>query len=211
MPVLSPVPPPPSSGSFFPVVSLTPKFVSNIAATTSPITLSTQRQDWNAQLMQFSVALAKMTRSKGAAVIAALLQAKTTPMLFGPTGKERYPQGDAQLLDPTVTPITIGAAAIAGASSVTIATPLLTRTALKALDYVQIGNNLYAATADVVTDASGNGTLKLFPTLRANAAIGDVLTFNAPQGLFYAVGNMTQWQRDLGDFYTFGFDLVEAF
>jgi hypothetical protein len=214
MPVIPSAPTSPSAPaqSFFPVASLTPKFLSNIAVTQSPITLSTQRQDWGAQLMQFSVGLAKMTRAKGMAVIAALLAAQKTPMMFGPTGAERYPQGTASTIaDPTATPITVAANATAGANSVSIATPLLSSTVFKAMDYVQLGNNLHICTADVTTDTGGNATLNLFPTLRANANVGDIVTFNAPQGQFYAIGNVTQWQRDLGDIYTFGFDIVEAF
>lgn len=360
MPVIpAPPPAPPAPApprSFFPVAKLTPKFVLNVAATQSPITLSTQRQSWNANLMAFSVGLAPMQRDKAADVQAAIMDAiDTGPLMFGPVGEQRYPRGDANILpvnllpyperfsswatttgvtvtenaiaDPngnltadridydgsgvagsyrifsgpaflstagqaytdsiylrsvtgtvtvelhdnfgnvtvanlttawqrfTVTgtsagvgfaqlliysptgvntafsiyvasaqmeygstasayqtPPYVSVAAAAGASSIQIATTLISRTAFKKWDYLQIGNHLYVVrSADVVTDASGHATLKLFPTLRAAANVGDAIIFSAPQGQFWVVGNTVQPDLAAGDFTSLGFDIVEAF
>lgn len=196
---------------FWRINRLTPTFVQNVGEAPSTFTLSTQYFDWQAQRLTFSVGLAPMTRDQAAPAIAALLQGRVTPFLFGPIGKNRFPRGDASVVDQAASLITVRTAASQGAATLAIATPLVGRTVFKALDYIQVGNNLYAVLKDVTTDNSGNATITLFNRLRADVAINAPITYNNPQGLFRVAGNSTKWDEDVATVVGLGFDLVESF
>lgn len=150
-----------------------------------------------------------MSRDAAAPAIAALLKGRVTPFLFGPIGKERFAQGAANTL--AAGTVTIQTAAAIGSATITLATPLLTQTVFKALDYLQVGNYLYVVLEDAVSNGAGVVTVKLFNRLRAATSVADVVTFSSPQGLFRVATNTTQWDVDTATTYGLGFDLVESF
>lgn len=58
---------------------------------------------------------------------------------------------------------------------------------IKAGDFLQIGNNLYQATADADSDGSGDVTVNIQPQLRSSPSNGASVTVESPYGQFILI------------------------
>lgn len=79
----------------------------------------------------------------------------------------------------------ISAAAVAGATSITIDGLIASQTvSLAADDLIGIGENLYAISDDAPSNGSGVATVSILPPLRSGVADGDSVNLSYPTGLF---------------------------
>jgi hypothetical protein len=79
----------------------------------------------------------------------------------------------------------------------------------KAGDYIQLGSGANSKLHQVLQDQSGNGTLEIWPSLRANYSSATV-EFNSPKGVFRLSTNVTSWSINNASMYGISFDAVEA-
>jgi hypothetical protein len=79
--------------------------------------------------------------------------------------------------------------------------------AVTAGTYFQLGDYLYMATED---KASGAGTLKFQPPLRAEVSSGTALDFTLPKSLWRMASNDIGWSTDNASLYGFTLACVEA-
>lgn len=81
--------------------------------------------------------------------------------------------------------INVQAAAVAGAESITVKNLTPSQAvALKALDHLGIGENLYAVEDSSPSDAGGLSTVTIRPPLRMGIAVDDPVNLVKPTGLF---------------------------
>jgi len=89
-----------------------------------------------------------------------------------------------------------------------------TSNAVLAGDYFQLGTGLntrlYKALNSADSDAGGNVTLDIFPSLRTSPSNGDVVIWDNPKGLFRLNDNITDAQSDLMNTFYMSFTAVEA-
>ena len=85
---------------------------------------------------------------------------------------------------------------------------------LKAGDYIQIGAGqsarLHQVLSDVDTDASGNGTLSLWPHTRSAVAAGTAITVSSPVGRWRLDNNQSEWSINEAAIYGISFSAMEA-
>lgn len=63
-------------------------------------------------------------------------------------------------------------------------------------DYVQVGYRLYRSLVRVDTDASGDATFPVFPSVREDMADGVTIGLSKTKGLFRLVNNQNKWSTD---------------
>jgi len=80
---------------------------------------------------------------------------------------------------------------------------------LRAGDYIQIGSGSTAKLHQVLQDQTGDGTLEIWPKLRADYT-DETVVFNSPKGLFRLKGNSNSWQINSSSFYSISFECVEV-
>lgn len=76
-------------------------------------------------------------------------------------------------------------------------------------DALQIGYRFHYVLNQVDSDASGNATLAIFPSLREQPADGTPIILNRPKGLFRLAQNKRGWSDDYTRITTISFDLTE--
>jgi hypothetical protein len=85
---------------------------------------------------------------------------------------------------------------------------------LKAGDWFQLGTagntRLYKVLDDVNSDASGNATLSIFPSLRTSPANLESIIFNAPRGQWRLSANDIDYTIQTGQFYGITLACMEA-
>ena len=80
---------------------------------------------------------------------------------------------------------------------------------LRAGDYIQLGSGSTTKLHQVLQDQTGDGTLEIWPKLRADYT-DETVVFNNPQGLFRLKGNSNSWQINSSSFYSISFECVEV-
>jgi hypothetical protein len=125
-------------------------------------------------------------RLRGGKVLARIYDcSRSTP------GRDQQPMG-AGGMGPVVN---IDADATAGSETITLRSLLPNQpTALKALDHLGIGENLYTVADPAPSDAGGLSTIAIRPPLRAGVAAGDPVNLVKPTGLF----RLTEGQDSFG-------------
>ena len=85
---------------------------------------------------------------------------------------------------------------------------------LKAGDYIQLGTGtdtqLYKVLDDVDTNASGEGTLTVWPDLRTSPTDGSAVTVSNARGLFRLNTSTKDWNIDAAGLYSMSFGVVES-
>lgn len=158
-------------------IELITRFATSLSE--SPFSLRQQVYDFGGDRWEAIVSLPLMERADAEQWVSFLLKLRGqvgTFYLGDPMG--RLPQGVA-----TGTPLVDGSGQTGTSLNTKGWTPS-TAGILKAGDYVQINTSLYKVLIDAESDASGNATLELFPTLREAYSNNTALqTINA-KGLF---------------------------
>lgn len=78
-------------------------------------------------------------------------------------------------------------------------------------DYIQIGERLHKLLLDADSDASGQATLEIFPSLRVAVADDEAIITEEPKGLFrLADAESTLTEIDKERFYAISFTAMEA-
>jgi hypothetical protein len=80
---------------------------------------------------------------------------------------------------------------------------------LLAGDYLQLGSGSSAKLHKVLIDQSGNGTLEIWPALRA-AYTNETGIFEEPSGVFRLNTNVSEWSINNANSYGISFEAVEA-
>lgn len=92
--------------------------------------------------------------------------------------------------------------------------PALVQDWIKEGDYMQIGTGsaarLYQALADADTNSSGETELDVWPRIRTALAGNEVITFNAPKGVFRMASNVNEITKRVGIFGNLSFSVREA-
>lgn len=78
----------------------------------------------------------------------------------------------------------------------------------KAGDYIQLGSGSSARLHQVLIDQTGNGSLEIWPSLRADYT-GETVIFSNPKGVFRLSSNMTSWNINSSSAYGISFEAVE--
>lgn len=183
-----------------------------VAVSRSPFTGLTQTQIWpGADYWEVQIALPPMPRSEAAPWIAFFMSLRGQANVFQ--------IGDPGGVSPQGTPI--GAPVVNGANPSTNnlpgATTLYTRgwqeNAFRLLlpgDYLQIGYRLYTCLDTVNSDASGDASFTIWPSLREQPADGTTITFANTTGLFRLSDNARQWTNDYNRLLTMTLQATEA-
>jgi hypothetical protein len=83
----------------------------------------------------------------------------------------------------------------------------------KAGDYFRLGDDsaarLYKIMTDVTSDALGNATLDIWPSLRTTPGAVQRVWYNGHYGLFKLASNVTSWNINQISSYGITFDCVE--
>jgi len=170
----------------------------SVAINRSPFTGSTQASAWpGADAWDASIALPKLQGANlgktDAAVWSAFL-AETRGMLnvfFLHDSNYTGAQGSCN-----GTPLVNGAQSPMATSLVTRGwTPSSFRLLLPG-DYLQLGNRLHRVLDVVDSDASGNATISIWPSLRDALTDGETVNLNNPQGLFRLATNRRSLTAD---------------
>lgn len=167
-----------------------------IAVSRSPFTFATQVHAYSGEMWSASVTIPPVRKDLAEPWVAFLLSLRGqygTFLLGDPNMTS--PQGDA-------TSATITGSL--GDRSVTVA---MTGT-LKAGDYLQLGSSGSARLHKVLVDKSGNGTLEIWPALRANYTTASA-TLTNPKGVFRLAGNASQWNINNNNAYGIQFEAME--
>ncbi len=76
-------------------------------------------------------------------------------------------------------------------------------------DYIQLGYRLHRNLDPVSSDANGNATLNIWPSLREVPTVGEPLVFNNPQGLWRLAQNKRTWSSDYTRLSRISFQIME--
>ena len=157
-----------------------------VAMSRSPFTGSTQVQSWpGSDWWEANIALPKLQAADAAVWSAFLAECRGMLNVFylsDPTYKG--PQGTV-----------LGVPVVSGANNA-MATQLATKgwtpNSFRLLlpgDYLQLGNRLHKILDVVNSDASGNATITVWPSLREATTDGQAINLNNPRGLFRLAEN----------------------
>jgi hypothetical protein len=151
-----------------------------IAVSRSPFTFATQVHAYSGEMWSASVTIPPVRKDLAEPWVAFLLS------LRGQYGT--FLLGDPNMTSPQGTATSATITGSLGDRSVTVA---MTGT-LKAGDYLQLGSSESARLHKVLADKSGNGTLEIWPALRADYFSASATLTNA-KGVFRLAGNSTNW------------------
>ena len=168
-----------------------------VAISQSPFTFQQQIIQHAGQRWTASVSIPPVRRDLAEPWNAFLLALK------GPVGT--FLLGDPNAKAPRGTASTATLTGTAGSSSPTIT---MTGTLL-AGDYIQLGSGGTATLHKVLVDRSGNGTIEIWPKLRASVTDATV-TLNNTVGRFRLSSTQQSFSIDSASIYGISFDCVEA-
>ena len=80
---------------------------------------------------------------------------------------------------------------------------------LLAGDYIQLGSGSNARLHQVLVDQTGDGSLEIWPALRADYT-NESVTFNNAKGVFRLQSNMSSWNINSSSAYGISFEAVEV-
>jgi hypothetical protein len=171
--------------------------VNAVATSQSPFTYKQQVISHGGQKWEASVNIPAVHRDKAAQWKSMLVALK------GPTGT--FLLGDPDYATPQGT---VSSCTLSGTAGDETPTVVMTGT-LKAGDYIQLGTGGNSCLHQVLLDQSGDGSLEIWPALRATYTNASV-TFNNPKGVFRLANNVTSWSINNASTYGISFEAVEA-
>lgn len=169
-----------------------------VALSESPFTYRQQVLTYPGQRWVASVSLPTLRRDIMAPWKAFLtaLKGQTGTFLLGDPDYADGPQG-------TVSSCVLTGTAGSGSPTVVMTGGLL------AGDYIQLGTGATSRLHQVLQDQTGDGTLEIWPNLRASYTSAAVTTVNA-RGVFRLASNSAAWSVDNRNAYTINFSAVEV-
>jgi hypothetical protein len=202
---------PPSAPGFKGIVL---RMNDTVAEARSPFTAKSQVQAWpGADWWEVEIEMPPLQPSQTAPWQAwlASLQGKGNVFQVGDPSR-KMPQ------NPVVGSVPVCATgALPSAVNLTGATSLVTRGWLPSRqrillpgDYLQVGYRLYMVLQPVASDAEGNATINVWPTLREQPADDAQIILNYPKGLFRLADNARQISIAVTRLSAVGFKCVEA-
>lgn len=168
-----------------------------VAVSQSPFTYKQQIISHGGQRWEASVNIPSIRRDKAAEWKSMLVALK------GSSGT--FLLGDPDYVTPQGTVSACTISGILGSESVSVA---MTGT-LKAGDYIQLGAGINSKLHQVLKDQSGNGTLEIWPALRATYSTQSA-NFSSPKGVFRLSNNVTSWSINNASMYGISFEAVES-
>lgn len=179
------------------IESIELRAVNAVAVSQSPFTYKQQIVSHGGQKWEASVSIPSVRRDKAAEWKAMLVGLK------GQTGT--FLLGDPDYATPQGTVSSCTLTGSAGDETVTV---VMTGT-LKAGDYIQLGSASSARLHQVLLDQDGDGSLEIWPALRADYSSATVV-FNNAKGVFRLSNNVTSWSINNASAYGISFEAVEA-
>jgi hypothetical protein len=186
-----------STPSTIGIESITLRAINAVATSQSPFTYKQQIVSHGGQRWEASIAIPAVRRDTAAdwkAFLVALKGQQGTFLLSDPD--YATPRGD------------VSACTLTGSTGDDSVAVTMTGT-LKAGDYIQLGSTSTAKLHQVLVDQTGNGTLEIWPGLRADYTSASV-TFNNAKGVFRLATNVSEWSINNSSAYGITFDAVEA-
>lgn len=178
-----------------------------VALSESPFTLQCQVQEFAGQRLSGELTLPPLKREKAAEIIAFLLKLRGrlgTFLLGDPAGAT--PRGVA-----TGAPLVNGANQTGNQLIIDGCTPSVTNW-LRAGDWIQLGtgaaSRLHQNLDDVNSDALGQATLTIWPSLRASPPDNDPLTLTNTRGVFRLASGVP-WDIDNAEIFGLSVPFVE--
>jgi len=175
----------------------------------SPFTLSQQVYKHQGQAWEAEVTLPPMKRDEAEQIASFLLKMNGqygTFLLGDPANTA--PRGVG-----TGTPLVNGGSQT-GDSLITDGWTISTTGILKAGDWIQLGSGsatrLHKVLDDVNSDASGNATLSIWPSLRSSPSNNAQITVSSPKGQWRLASNEIQYSIDEASVYGITFACVES-
>ena len=179
------------------IESIELRAVNAVAVSQSPFTYKQQVISHGGQKWEASVTIPSVRRDKAA---------EWKAMLVGLKGQVgTFLLGDPDYATPQGTVSSCLLTGSAGEENVNV---VMTGT-LKAGDYIQLGAGADARLHQVLLDQSGDGSLEIWPALRADY-IGATVIFNNAKGVFRLSNNVTSWSINNASAYGISFEAVEA-
>lgn len=171
--------------------------VNAVATSQSPFTYKQQVVAHQGQRWEASVNIPMVRRDLAAAWKAFLTSLKGQ-------------QGTFLLGDPDyATPRgNVSSCTLTGSAGDETATVVMTGSLL-AGDYIQLGSGSNARLHQVLVDQTGDGSLEIWPALRADYTSESVV-FNNPKGVFRLKSNMSSWNINSSSAYGISFEAVEV-
>ena len=179
------------------IESIELRAVNAVAVSQSPFTYKQQVISHGGQKWEASVTIPSVRRDKAAEWKAMLVGLK------GQTGT--FLLGDPDYATPQGTVISCTLTGTAGQDTVDV---VMVGT-FKAGDYIQLGAGATAKLHQVLLDQDGDGTIEIWPPLRADYTDAAV-TFNNAQGVFRLSENVTSWSINNASSYGISFEAVES-
>lgn len=168
-----------------------------VAVSSSPFSYKQQVVAHGGQRWEASVTIPSVRRDKAAEWKAMLVALK------GQTGT--FLLGDPDYATPQGT---VSSCVVTGNSGDSTVTVVMTGS-LKAGDYIQLGSGSAARLHQVLVDQTGDGSLEIWPSLRASYS-SQAAIFNSPKGVFRLANNVSSWSINNASAYGISFEAVEA-
>ena len=169
-----------------------------VAISRSPFTFSQQVYTYAGQMWSASVSIPPVRKDLAEPWVAFLLA------LRGQTGT--FLLGDPNNTSIRGTATSATATGTAGSSSITVA---MTGTLL-AGDYIQLGQGASATLHKVTIDRVGSGTLEIWPAIRRDISVSEVVVLSNTKGLFSLAGRHQSWYISDNSAYGIQFDCMEV-
>jgi hypothetical protein len=179
------------------IESIELRAVNAVAVSQSPFTYKQQVISHGGQKWEASVSIPSVRRD---------LAAEWKAMLVGLKGQTgTFLLGDPDYATPRGN---VSSCTLSGSVGDETVTVVMTGT-LKAGDYIQLGSGSTAKLHQVLADKTGNGSLEIWPALRADYTDATVV-FNSPKGVFRLATNLTSWSINNASSYGISFEAVEV-
>jgi len=179
------------------IESIDIRAVNAVATSQSPFTYKQQVIAHQGQRWEASVNIPSVRRDLAAPWKAFLTKLK------GPTGT--FLLGDPDYATPRGTVSSCTLSGSIGDESVTV---VMTGSLLEG-DYIQLGTDSSARLHQVLVDQTGDGTLEVWPKLRADYTDTTVV-YNNAKGVFRLAQNVSSWSINNASSYGISFECVEV-
>ena len=193
MAIVYPISTPTSIG----IESIDIRAVNAVATSQSPFTYKQQVIAHQGQRWEASVNIPSVRRDLAAPWKSFLTKLK------GPTGS--FLLGDPDYATPRGTVSSCTLSGSVGDESVTV---VMTGSLLEG-DYIQLGSESSARLHQVLVDQTGDGTLEVWPKLRADYTDTTVV-YNNAKGVFRLAQNVSSWSINNASSYGISFECVEV-
>lgn len=169
-----------------------------VALTQSPFTYKQQVLTYPGQMWSASITIPALRRDFTAPWTAFLvaLKGQTGTFLLGDPDYQDGPRG------------TVSSCVLTGTAGSASPTVVMTGSLL-AGDYIQLGTGASSRLHKVLQDQTGNGTLEIWPALRADYTSATAAT-TGTKGVFRLASNSTNWSINNNNAYGISFDAVEV-